>query len=146
MAQGDQIASLQEDIRRLRKPTRKVHPAITWEEDSCGHQAIGRPGRLSNDVRSGTLAKDGTRCSLGTERRVQAGFAMGNDLGSSDKRTEVTSYPKARNAGAQYRGSKDILEIRIAYDVRRSFGCLDHNRDASERMHRPQVAGPRLGS
>jgi hypothetical protein len=49
---------------KLRESARKIYPSITWQEASCGHQAVGRPRRLSDHVRSGTLAKDGTRCSL----------------------------------------------------------------------------------
>jgi integrase len=65
---------------------------------------------------------------------------LGDDLGSVDKRTEAASYPKARNAGAQYGRGKDILEIRVADDVRNSVRRRDYNGHASERMHRPQVA------
>jgi hypothetical protein len=134
---------------RLTKATRvarKIYPPIAWQEASCGHQAVGRPRRLSSDVRSWTFAEDGPRCSLGPECRVQAGTAVGNDSGSADQGTEAAPDPKARNASLQCGRGEDVLEVRITHDVRNSFRRCDHDRHAPKRMHLPQVAGHRLGA
>src|SRR6476469_2866620 len=70
----------------------------------------------------------------------------GNDPGSPNKKTEVASDPKARNASLECGGGEDVLEVRITHDVRNSFRPCDHNRHAPKRMHRPQVARHRLGA
>ena len=92
--------------------------------------------------RSRAFAKNGPGRSLGAQCGVQTGTAMGDDLGGADQRREAATDSKARDASLQCGGGKNLSESCAADDVRDSVCRCRHHWNASQRIHRAQVAGP----